>query len=144
MNINNLNELKSKHPNYDEEIKYVNKLVEDVLTLSKANLLDYVQGARITHSKKYAFSSQYKEVYYGGLYSRVELAYNYNKDGSIFQLNISNPNIINELVSSASYDEVTINYNLGWFWFYKSKNMIAKLECTIFNNQVSLNDYWLV
>lgn len=104
--------LRKMHSNYDEEIEIIEKVFNYFLKLSNENLKDYLgNNFKIVHKKNYLFSSQLKEIYFSDGTNpshNVDLAYNYEKDGSIFQISVYSKAIINTLLPGCPFDAVTI------------------------------------
>ena len=104
--------LRKIHSNYDEEIEVIEKVFNYFLKLSNENLKDYLgNNFKVIHRKNYLFSSQVKELYFSDGTNpshNVNLAYNYEKDGSIFQMTVNSKAIINAILPDCPFDSITI------------------------------------
>ncbi len=116
--------LRKMHENYDEEIEIIEKVFEYFHKLVNENLTDYLaDNYRVVHRKNHLFSSQLKEIYFSDGTNpnyNVNLAYNYEKDGSIFQLSVNSKSVINNLLPGCPFDNICItpatnkaNFSIG-------------------------------
>lgn len=124
MIINNESALRKMHPDYDNEIELIEKVFDYFVKLIDKNLTDYLaDNYRIIHKKSYLFSSQLKEIYYNDGTNpdyNVNLAYDYEKNGNIFQVTVNSKAVIKNILPDCPFDKICIcpatknaNFNIG-------------------------------
>lgn len=148
MQIMDEKKLREGHANYDDEIEIIEQLFEDFLILSKSNLVDYLENGRVTHSKKYLFSNVYKEIRFGGNYSKFELDYNYNRDESVYCIFIHSPSIFDTLVKTNFYNSVAIFYDDNIVQFSINQKLVDNIRnvsigYSVVNRDVLLRSYYI-
>lgn len=93
----------------------IEQLVPDIDTFSELAPRDFTDmpGLFIIHKKKFLFSSQYKELYFSFTNRQtLDVAIEFNKDGSIFMLDIKNKDIVNSFSTFKHYNTVSLtNFN---------------------------------
>ena len=116
MLIKDVSYLKKLRKNYDEEIGTIEKVFDYFLEIVDKNLINYLaDGYIIVHKKNYLFSSQLKEIYFNDgtvPNCNVTLAYNYEKDGSVFLVIVNSKEIIENLLPGCPFDEISISPSL--------------------------------
>lgn len=147
MEIYNMDAITKTHPNFEQERDTVEQLYAYFLKLENCNYEKYLNpGYRIVHSKKYFLSSQIKEVYYRDSDRTIgmDLAIDYNKDGSIFIVSIESTGILSACCPDARFNGVSITHfgeKQRTVNFKVDSLPVAQISCIFTDNVFKLTDY---
>ncbi|MBR3802833.1 MAG: hypothetical protein IKK37_05220 [Clostridia bacterium] len=105
-----------KRDDFTKAYPIIESFKNDIERFSALDENDFLNssGLLVIHKKKYFLSSQLKELYLSSSgYNKVDVAFDFNKDGSIFLMCIKNKELVDAISSSKLFDEVSITYSIG-------------------------------
>ncbi len=115
MIIKNVEKLKRKHPNYENEINIIRQLVDGLVAVLNTDLLELAQNFDMIdwdiEIKNYLFSNQPKSIQckdLGAKYNKDGFYELYEKTGFKFTTNIDHPTLINAITSTQAFDRMNI------------------------------------
>ncbi len=149
MKIENVDYLRKKHPNFDEEFPYIEDLFNDFLRFDKVivngDLADYLSSsAHLVHYKKYFMKNQTKERLYREEDTSFgsDLAYSYDKNGKPEMVLVKSKNIISAISKSRiAFEAVDITYMINRVNFKVNDRPFAQLNIKSEGEKFVLRDY---
>lgn len=140
MKFKNL-EMLSKKEDFQQALPVIERIfpdLEKLLCLTDEDFSDML----IIEKKKYFLSNQYKYIYLGD-YKRLDVAIDYNKDGTLDMLTIKSKQIIDSICSSNMFDYITISHSLKYVNFYLNNQPFLRIDYSIIDDKVAVSDYSL-
>ena len=105
-----------KREDFTKAFPIIKSFETDIQRFSNLGLNDFLNmpGLVVVHKKNYLFSSRLKELYLKfSSDSKISVAFDFNKNGSVFLMCIRNKELVDSMSSSRLFDEVSVTYSIG-------------------------------